>query len=266
MVKKVIKRRSQQESTIEEGDEGFPISVSRDSAKSASELDDGESSLSDEELIGEDIAMDIDNIQIGHLSAVEQEDKTSSSAEAQSKVNSNDNEVTVKTKPLNCNERMVLLNEIERLKLVVFDATVKGIGSPSGSVLANNVDEATRKLEAARKSFKLLFEENTLVPVETPFFQWKGNVFNKRKPVFANVEACLYHFERVLEAHRLNVNENWQRLVPARLSSIMTKWYTQHIEGLGYMTWTDFKVAIISKYGRNQADVRDEARERLEKI
>ena len=168
---------------------------------------------------------------------------------------------------LNSEARSELIKQIDLLKVAVFKATMKGITGQEGSIEAKTLSAATRKLEIAQKSFALLFpQENTLVPAETPCFQWKGHVFNRRKPIFLNIEDCLHHFERVLEAHRLSVNENWQRLVPARLSTGMAKWYATQMESKQFTTWSDFKVAITNKYGRNQADVKEEAREKLERI
>ncbi|CEP07415.1 hypothetical protein, partial, partial [Parasitella parasitica] len=168
---------------------------------------------------------------------------------------------------LNSEKRLFLIREINRLKIEVYNATIKGIGSDEGSDEAKRLTTMTIKLEKAEKSFKLLFaEENTLVPDETPYFQWKGQVFNKRRPVFLHVEDCLDHFERVLFAHRLSVEDNWRRLVPARLSTTMAKWYAIQIQKHGFKSWSDFKAKVLTKYGRNQADMKDKAREKLEQM
>ncbi|KAL9536918.1 hypothetical protein MBANPS3_012253 [Mucor bainieri] len=89
-----------------------------------------------------------------------------------------------------------------------------------------NTEEAKRltavamNLEKAEKAFKLLFgQETTLVPAETPLFQWRGHVFNKHKPNFKSVEDCLDQFERVLFSHSMSLEDNWRRIVPARLST-----------------------------------------------
>ena len=168
---------------------------------------------------------------------------------------------------LNSKERLFLLEEIDRLKLEVYYATISGIGCDEDSTEARNLGVATRKLEVAKKSFNLLFSaENTMVPTETPYFQWKGHVFHKRKPVFLNIEDCLAHFERVMDAHRLSIEENWRRLVPARLSTGMARWYATQLEKQGVITWADFKKEVLKKYGRSQADVKEEAREKLENM
>lgn len=179
----------------------------------------------------------------------------------------NDRSSLFETSSLNSKQRLFLLKEIDRLKLEVYVATVKGIGVEEDSVEAKNLTAATLKLEKAKKSFNLLFSSETnLVPAETPFFQWKGHIFNKRMPVFLNVEDCLDHFERVLDAHRLSVEENWRRLVPARMSTGMARWYATQLQARRFLSWSDFRSEAIKKYGRNQADVKEEAREKLEKI
>jgi hypothetical protein len=95
----------------------------------------------------------------------------------------------------------------------------------------------------------------------------EGTCIQQKKAYFLNIENCLHHFERVLEAHRLSVNKNWQRLVPARLSTTdVAKWYVTQMESKQFTTWSDFKAAITNKYGRKQADVKEEARKKLERI
>jgi hypothetical protein len=86
---------------------------------------------------------------------------------------------------LNSETKSELIKQIDLLKVAVFKATMKGITGQEGSIEAKTLSAATRKLEIAQKSFALLFpQENTLVPAETPCFQWKGHVFNRRKPIF----------------------------------------------------------------------------------
>ncbi|KAG2189745.1 hypothetical protein INT46_005142 [Mucor plumbeus] len=93
---------------------------------------------------------------------------------------------------LNSEARSELIRKIDLLKVAVFKATMKGITGQEGSIEAKTFSAATRKLEIAQKSFALLFpQENKLVPAETPCFQWKEHVFNRRKPIFLNIEDCL---------------------------------------------------------------------------
>ena len=200
---------------------------------------------------------------------VDSTEASANSKQSKSSFSSSEDEKNDSSSSLNINsdERLKLVKVIDQLKLEVFHATMKGITGQEGSIEAKTLSAATRKLEIAQKSFTLLFpQENTMVPAETPCFQWKGHVFNRRKPIFLNIEDCLHHFERVLEAHRLSVNDNWQRLVPARLSTGMARWYATRMESKEFTSWSDFKIAIVSKYGRNQADIKEEAREKLEKI
>lgn len=209
----------------------------------------------------------INNAQVGPMevdlpseaSAIDEQNKSSSDE----RIN-RDSKLQV---GLNSKERLFLLEKIDRLKLDVYHATISGIGCDENSSEAQSLGVVTRKLEAAKKSFNLLFSaENTMVPAETPYFQWKGHVFHKRKPVFLNIEDCLAHFERVMDAHRLSIEENWRRLVPAHLSTGMARWYAVQLEKQGMLTWVDFKKEVLKKYGRSQADVKEEAREKLENM
>ncbi|KAL9538219.1 hypothetical protein PS6_011611, partial [Mucor atramentarius] len=122
-------------------------------------------------------------------------------------------------------ERLILLEEIERLKAAVFRATVTSIKCPQGTIVPENLGVLTRQLETAQKTYQLVFGniETTVVPNETPYFQWRGHHFNKRRAIFSTPNDCLDHFERVMQAHRLSINENWERIVPAKLSTGMAR-------------------------------------------
>ncbi|CAO3622621.1 unnamed protein product [Mucor fragilis] len=168
---------------------------------------------------------------------------------------------------LGSDKRRYLSGEIARLRNELFDCVLHGISKDDTTVEAKRVAVVTMKLQKAEKAFKLLFgQETTLVPAETPFFQWRGNVFNKNKASYKTVEDCLDHFERVLFAHRLSLEDNWQHLVPARLSTNMARWYAQHLADGDFGSWSDFREAVSNKYGRNQADLKEEAREKMERI
>lgn len=85
-------------------------------------------------------------------------------------------------------ERLILLEEIERLKAAVFRATVTSIKCPQGTIVPDNLGVLTRQLETAQKTYQLVFGnvETTVVPNETPYFQWRGHHFNKRRAIFFN--------------------------------------------------------------------------------
>ena len=170
--------------------------------------------------------------------------------------------------PISSDDRLTLMNEIERLKLMVFKATILSIGCPEGSVVPTNLGVLRNQLETAERTYELVFgqTESTLVPNETPFFQWRGHFFNKRRAVFATPNDCLDHFELVLQAHRLSIHDNWERIVPARLSTGMAKWYTSLVTNQGRLTWSEFREAVINKYGVSIVDMRDEARGQLERL
>ncbi|EPB92027.1 hypothetical protein HMPREF1544_01090 [Mucor circinelloides 1006PhL] len=144
---------------------------------------------------------------------------------------------------------------------------MQGISHDESTEEAKRFTAVSLKLEKAEKAFKMLFgQENTLVPNKTPLFQWRGHIFNKNKSVYRTVEDCLDQFERVLFAHRLGLEENWRRLVPARLSTNMARWYAKCMTVGNFTLWTTFRIAVSNKYGRNQADIKEEAREKLARL
>ncbi|GAN11883.1 hypothetical protein MAM1_1192d11505, partial [Mucor ambiguus] len=167
------------------------------------------------------------------------------------------------TKSLTNDNRVFLLQKMKELRSELFCCTVAGMDDPN-SVEGKRFDDATRKLERLKKSFRLLFDdEEVLVPGEAPFFQWSGMIFDENKAHFKTVEDCVERFERVLTAYRVDVEDNWKRILPARLVGAVAKWYA----GLGEVsTWEEFKKLLIQKYGRRQADIKEEAREKLEHL
>ncbi|CAO0796801.1 unnamed protein product [Mucor circinelloides] len=170
-------------------------------------------------------------------------------------------------KELSSDKRRYLSDEIAHLKLELYNAVMQGISHDESTEEAKRFTAVSLKLEKAEKAFKMLFgQENTLVPNETPLFQWRGHIFNKNKPVYRTVEDCLDQFERVLFAHRLGLEENWRRLVPARLSTNMARWYAKCMTVGNFTSWTNFRIAVSNKYGRNQAGIKEEAREKLEHL
>jgi len=81
--------------------------------------------------------------------------------------------------PISSEERLKLMNEIERLRLMVFKATISSIGCSQGSVIPHNLGVLRNQLESAERTYELIFgrTESTLVPNETPYFQWRGHFF-----------------------------------------------------------------------------------------
>ncbi|KAI9330384.1 hypothetical protein BD770DRAFT_449543 [Pilaira anomala] len=95
---------------------------------------------------------------------------------------------------------------------------------------------------------------STVCPHNLPFFQWENDVFEKSSTVFIDVTACLQKFEDVMFSYRLNFNTNFLRLVPPMLSTSQRLWYDQFLSQYDMVrlppTWSEFKTAITSRYGR----------------
>jgi hypothetical protein len=168
---------------------------------------------------------------------------------------------------LGSDKRRYLSGEIARLKQELFECVMQGITHDEITEEAKRLTAVTLKLEKAEKAFKLLFgQETTLVPNETPLFQWRGHVFNKNKPIYQTIEDCLDQFERVLFSHRMSLEDNWRRLVPARLSTNMARWYAKQVANGQFASWTEFRTRASNKYGKSQGNIKEEAREKLEHL
>lgn len=174
------------------------------------------------------------------------------------------NQITETSKNLTSDNRAFLLQKMKELRSELFDCTASGMDSPN-SAEEKCFDDATQKLERLKKGFKLLSDdEEVLVLGEAPYFQWSGIIFDESKAHSNNVEDCLERFERVLTAYRVDIEDNWKRILPARL---VVGAVARRYAGLNDIaTWSQFKDLLIQKYSRRQADIKEEARENLEHL
>jgi hypothetical protein len=83
------------------------------------------------------------------------------------------------------------------------------------------------------------------VPIELPYFQWKDHIFRKCTTIFASPDACLKHFENVLLSHVINLEADWKRLIPSKLST----WFEKLLFDKPTINWSEFKIQLNEKYG-----------------
>ncbi|KAI9469845.1 MAG: hypothetical protein EXX96DRAFT_463846, partial [Benjaminiella poitrasii] len=51
-----------------------------------------------------------------------------------------------------------------------------------------------------------------VVPTNLPFFQWTGNVYDSKQPVFDDMDSCFLRFEDTPRCYELDFDSNWLRL------------------------------------------------------
>ncbi|KAL9536370.1 hypothetical protein MBANPS3_012695, partial [Mucor bainieri] len=92
-------------------------------------------------------------------------------------------------------------------------------------------------------------DQFTVVPVGLPLFQWKGQVKDEKREVFADIEECLGRFEDVLRQHTLDFNLHWYRLLPPCLPSELREWLTEYIKiSEGPVAWSTLRTAVTARY------------------
>ena len=90
-------------------------------------------------------------------------------------------------------------------------------------------------------------------PSNLSAFQWVGKVHDGSARVFADVEACIMHFEDVMFANSFDTNYWYLRWVPQFLSREARLWYNQFLsQNTGSSpSWEAFKSAFSSRFGRS---------------
>ncbi|GAA5796304.1 hypothetical protein HPULCUR_001674 [Helicostylum pulchrum] len=97
---------------------------------------------------------------------------------------------------------------------------------------------------------------HAVVPVQLPYFQWTGHVYDSTRTVFPTLKACVNKFEDVLNTYQLDFNDHWCRLLPLCLSfdCLFGKcaWLAEFTSEFPEATWSDFRVALNNQYGITQ--------------
>ncbi|GAA5816885.1 hypothetical protein MFLAVUS_010419 [Mucor flavus] len=112
----------------------------------------------------------------------------------------------------------------------------------------------------------------TIVP-KLCLFQWEGQVFDRTSghQVFADLKACIQHFEDIMNSHCLDLDNNYLRLLPPLLSPTARIWYDDFLTN--YRTahaaspsWNDFTTGFTARYGLNVHEERARCARELTKI
>ncbi|KAG2189718.1 hypothetical protein INT46_002651, partial [Mucor plumbeus] len=164
-------------------------------------------------------------------------------------------------------EQASLKKQINILRRELYNFAKESLIDPDNSEAATLASFKFKQLEAIQKYYEFLFgaeavmsnEYNTAVPIETPYFQWRGHTFMNKKFIFSNVDACLTQFENVLESRAMNVETNWKRIIKARMSTGMANWAKEVIKKNNMITWNQFKLLLKSKYSCSEAEERKAA-------
>lgn len=83
------------------------------------------------------------------------------------------------------------------------------------------------------------------VPANLSLFQWESQVFKDSAEVFVDIQACLTKFEDIMDAHVLDLDANFARVIPPLLSATACTWYE-------HFTTTRAKVFVkITRLGKN---------------
>ncbi|KAI8978489.1 hypothetical protein BDB01DRAFT_837412 [Pilobolus umbonatus] len=167
-------------------------------------------------------------------------------------------------KIINCNGNTkyqeVLLEDINTLKYKIAIAAIElarihGISAKGNGDVYKRYANLKGQFKEADKGYALLFKEVTkpwessIVPVDMLLFQWKGLTFNNKQVVFPAPTACINQFENVLRSYNLDIEANWQRLLPKQLAIGTKAWLKLYQKNHDKATWEEVRNAIKEKYG-----------------
>ena len=87
--------------------------------------------------------------------------------------------------------------------------------------------------------------KTTLVPKDLPAFQLKGqHRHDKRRESYDSAETFLDDFEFHLQAHGLDVEQNWRRLIPLTCDANRRAWLLSTMKKDKIIDWSSFRVEV----------------------
>lgn len=86
---------------------------------------------------------------------------------------------------------------------------------------------------------------------------------DRTKFVFPTPDACLKHFENVLIAYSLPIEQHWVRLIHNVLPPSLTDWFGNLMIRAANITWPQFKTTLDEQFGISAAVQKDSALNRL---
>lgn len=86
------------------------------------------------------------------------------------------------------------------------------------------------------------------IPSDLPVWQWKGNVWDSEAYVHETVEDLLDAFNLIIHSNGLNIDSNWSRLIPIKMSIDQRSWFNEVLFDHPY-SWNQVRDIIINTYG-----------------
>lgn len=99
----------------------------------------------------------------------------------------------------------------------------------------------------------ILAPRNRFIPADLPTWQWTGNVWNDSAVVHDTVEDLLSVFEMMVQSNGLDLDADWSRLAPIRMSADQRSWYNESLRNQGY-PWDVARAMIIETYAAEHQD------------
>ncbi|KAI8062069.1 hypothetical protein BDF21DRAFT_467193 [Thamnidium elegans] len=150
------------------------------------------------------------------------------------------------------NARTSLSNKMKDLKMM--KAVCSSMSDDTSSVASVSNSSA---ISPSRTETFVSRAPTAIVP-KLCLFQWEGQVFNRApgNQVFADIKACIQHFEDIMNSHCLDLDTNYLRLLPPLLSPTARIWYDDFLHNyrtahVASPTWINFTTAFIARYGLN---------------
>ncbi|GAA5806349.1 hypothetical protein HPULCUR_011882 [Helicostylum pulchrum] len=92
-------------------------------------------------------------------------------------------------------------------------------------------------------------KKSSLVPSSLPFLQLKTDItlFKKHLEVFDSVYDFCTQFQTVLEAHSLNMDDHWERLLPMSLNKEERSWFDEKLRNK-LLSWSEARNKILDHF------------------
>ncbi|GAA5817831.1 hypothetical protein MFLAVUS_011388 [Mucor flavus] len=110
--------------------------------------------------------------------------------------------------------------------------------------------DAFAMFQAIHEPVKMQDEKkSSLVPSSLPFLQLKTDiaVFKKHVEVFDSVYDFCTQFQTVLEAHSLNMDDHWERLLPMSLNKEERSWFNEKLRNK-LLSWSEARNKILDHF------------------
>ncbi|CEP19691.1 hypothetical protein [Parasitella parasitica] len=153
------------------------------------------------------------------------------------------------------------------LKAMITGLTLKLVSHPDRADLNQKLCATEKQISLVRRMIQCLDENNnapndvatTSVADENykklsstlklvPYFQWEGNITNKKEKVFLTIYACLRQVERAAKEYDFDIEAKWASLISTKLSSQMHHWLDNLLLRDPNCSWSAFKTLLLQEY------------------